>query len=171
MKLSKTCLSLFAALAGSLSGTQALAHDMVPGKAAEGPLLLTGLTIHTVTDGVKTDSDILIVDGKIAAVGQNLSAPQGATVLALDGKHLYPGLIALANQLGLIEIEAVRSTDDSREVTQTNPDIKAKVGYNADSEVIPTIRSNGFAYSMIYPYSDNFLDDQFVILRLGHLLC
>jgi imidazolonepropionase-like amidohydrolase len=124
---------------------------MVPGKAAEGPLLLTGLTIHTVTDGVKTDSDILIVDGKIAAVGQNLSAPQDATVLALDGKHLYPGLIALANQLGLIEIEAVRSTDDSREVTQTNPDIKAKVGYNADSEVIPTIRSNGFAYSMIYP--------------------
>jgi imidazolonepropionase-like amidohydrolase len=151
MKLSKTCLSLFAALAGSLSGAQALAHDMVPGKAAEGPLLLTGLTIHTVTDGVKTDSDILIVDGKIAAVGQNLSAPQDATVLALDGKHLYPGLIALANQLGLIEIEAVRSTDDSREVTQTNPDIKAKVGYNADSEVIPTIRSNGFAYSMIYP--------------------
>ncbi|WP_240222444.1 amidohydrolase family protein [Rheinheimera hassiensis] len=151
MKLSKTCLSLFAALAGSLSGTQALAHDMVPGKAAEGPLLLTGLTIHTVTDGVKTDSDVLIVDGKIAAVGQNLNAPQGATVLALDGKHLYPGLIALANQLGLIEIEAVRSTDDSREVTQTNPDIKAKVGYNADSEVIPTIRSNGFAYSMIYP--------------------
>ncbi|MDR6983870.1 imidazolonepropionase-like amidohydrolase [Rheinheimera pacifica] len=151
MKLSKTCLSLFAALAGSLSGAQALAHDMVPGKAAEGPLLLTGLTIHTVTDGVKTDSDVLIVDGKIAAVGQNLSAPQGATVMALDGKHLYPGLIALANQLGLIEIEAVRSTDDSREVTQTNPDIKAKVGYNADSEVIPTIRSNGFAYSMIYP--------------------
>ncbi|HEY0922631.1 amidohydrolase family protein [Rheinheimera pacifica] len=151
MKLSKTCLSLFAALAGSLSGAQALAHDMVPGKAAEGPLLLTGLTIHTVTDGVKTDSDVLIVDGKIAAVGQNLSAPQGAKVLALDGKHLYPGLIALANQLGLIEIEAVRSTDDSREVTQTNPDIKAKVGYNADSEVIPTIRSNGFAYSMIYP--------------------
>lgn len=151
MKLSKTCLSLFVALAGSLSSAQALAHDMVPGKAAEGPLLLTGLTIHTVTDGIKADSDVLIVDGKIAAVGQNLSAPQGATVLALDGKHLYPGLIALANQLGLIEIGAVRATDDSREVTQTNPDIKAKVGYNADSEVIPTIRSNGFAYSMIYP--------------------
>lgn len=151
MKLSKTCLGLFAALAGSLISAQALAHDMVPGKAAEGPLLLTGLTIHTVTDGIKADSDVLIVDGKIAAIGQNLTAPQGSTVLALDGKHLYPGLIALANQLGLIEIEAVRATDDSREVTQTNPDIKAKVAYNADSEVIPTIRSNGFAYSMVYP--------------------
>ncbi|MDP2714019.1 amidohydrolase family protein [Rheinheimera sp.] len=151
MKFSKTCLSLLAALAANLSATTAMAHDMVPGKAQTAPLLLTGLTIHTVTDGVKADSDVLIVEGKIAAVGKDLTAPQGATVLALDGKHLYPGLIALANQLGLIEIEAVRSTDDSTEVTQTNPDIKAKLAYNADSEVIPTIRSNGFAYSMVYP--------------------
>src|SRR5690606_28122975 len=120
-------LSLLAALAANLSATTATAHDMVPGKAQTTPLLLTGLTVHTVTDGVKADSDVLIVDGKIAAVGKDLTAPQGATVLALDGKHLYPGLIALANQLGLIEIEAVRSTDDSTEVTQTNPDIKAKV--------------------------------------------
>jgi imidazolonepropionase-like amidohydrolase len=151
MKFSKTCLSLLAALAANLSATTAMAHDMVPGTAQTTPLLLTGLTVHTVTDGIKADSDVLIVDGKIAAVGKDLTAPQGATVLALDGKHLYPGLIALANQLGLIEIEAVRSTDDSTEVTQTNPDIKAKLAYNADSEVIPTIRSNGFAYSMVYP--------------------
>jgi imidazolonepropionase-like amidohydrolase len=151
MKLTKTCLSLFAALAGSVTAGQALAHDMVPGKAQTTPILLTGLTVHTVTQGMQTDSDVLIVDGKIAAVGKDLTAPQGATVLALDGKHLYPGLVALANQLGLIEIEAVRSTDDSTEVTHTNPDIKAKVAYNADSEVIPTIRSNGFAYSMVYP--------------------
>jgi imidazolonepropionase-like amidohydrolase len=151
MKLTKICLSLFATLAGSLAATQTLAHDMVPGKPAQGPLLLTGLTVHTVTDGIKTGSDVLVIDGKIAAIGPDLAAPEGATVLALDGKHLYPGLIALANQLGLIEIEAVRSTDDSTEVTHTNPDIKAKVAYNADSEVIPTVRSNGFAYSMVYP--------------------
>ena len=75
MKLSKTCLSLFAALAGSLSGVQALAHDMVPGKAQTTPLLLTGLTVHTVTDGVKADSDVLIVDGKIAAVKRSLRRP------------------------------------------------------------------------------------------------
>ncbi|MBU1311089.1 MAG: amidohydrolase family protein [Gammaproteobacteria bacterium] len=164
MKFSKTCLSLVAALAAGIS-TTALAHDMVPGKAQTTPLLLTGLTVHTVTDGVKADSDVLIVDGKIAAVGKDLTAPAGATVLALDGKHLYPGLIALANQLGLIEIEAVRSTDDSTEVTQTNPDIKAKLAYNADSEVIPTIRSNGFAYSMVYP-SGSMLMGQSSLMQL-----
>ena len=165
MKLSKTCLSLFVALTGSLAAGQVLAHDIVPGKAAATPVLLTGLTVHSVTSGVSTDTDVLITDGKIKAIGKDLTAPEGATVMALDGKHLYPGLIALANQLGLIEIEAVRSTDDSTEVTQTNPDIRAKVAYNADSEVIPTIRSNGFAYAMVYP-SGSMLMGQSSLMQL-----
>ena len=165
MKFNKICLGLSVAAMAGLSIGSAAAHDMVPGKAQSGPLLLTGLTVHTVTNGVKNDTDVLIVDGKIAALGQDLTEPEGATVLALDGKHLYPGLIALANQLGLIEIEAVRATDDSTEVTQTNPDIKAKVAYNADSEVIPTIRSNGFAYSMVYP-SGSMLMGQSSLMQL-----
>lgn len=165
MKLSKTCLSLFVALTGSLAAGQVLAHDIVPGKAAATPVLLTGLTVHSVTSGISTDTDVLIADGKIKAIGKDLTAPEDATVMALDGKHLYPGLIALANQLGLIEIEAVRSTDDSTEVTQTNPDIRAKVAYNADSEVIPTIRSNGFAYAMVYP-SGSMLMGQSSLMQL-----
>uniref|UniRef100_A0A486XVC8 Amidohydrolase-related domain-containing protein n=1 Tax=Rheinheimera sp. BAL341 TaxID=1708203 RepID=A0A486XVC8_9GAMM len=165
MKLNKLALSLCAVVAGSLTTATAWAHDMVPGKAQTAPLLLTGLTVHTVTDGVKTDSDVLVVDGKIAAVGKDLAVPTGATVLALDGKHLYPGLIALANQLGLVEIEAVRATDDTTEVTQTNPDIKARLAYNADSEVIPTIRSNGFAYSLVYP-SGSMLMGQSSLMQL-----
>ena len=165
MTFNKICLSLSVAAIAGLNIGSAAAHDMVPGKAQSSPLLLTGLTVHTVTNGVKADTDVLIIDGKIAALGQGLAAPEGATVLALDGKHLYPGLIALANQLGLIEIEAVRSTDDSTEVTQTNPDIKAKVAYNADSEVIPTIRSNGFAYSMVYP-SGSMLMGQSSLMQL-----
>ncbi|MDP5137228.1 amidohydrolase family protein [Rheinheimera baltica] len=165
MKLTKICINVFAALASSLTTSAVLAHDMVPGQVQKAPILLTGLTVHTVTNGVKVDNDVLLVDGKIAAVGKDLTAPDGATVMALDGKHLYPGLIALANQLGLIEIEAVRATDDTTEVTQTNPDIKARLAYNADSEVIPTIRSNGFAYSMVYP-SGSMLMGQSSLMQL-----
>ena len=163
MKLSKYSLCLLAAV--NLTAQYAVAHDMVPGKKLEQPLLLTGLTVHTATGTVAKDTDVLIIDGKIAALGVDLTVPAGANVLALDGKHLYPGMIALANQLGLIEIEAVRSTDDSTEVTQTNPDLRAKIAYNADSEVIPTIRSNGFAYSMIYP-SGSMLMGQSSLMQL-----
>ncbi|MDX3773265.1 amidohydrolase family protein [Chromatiaceae bacterium AAb-1] len=149
MTLNKKVLSLTSLLAVIAAG--ASAHDLIPGKAQTAPVLLKGLTVHTVTNGVQEQTDVLFEQGKITAIGQNLSAPAGAEVLELQGKHLYPGLIASANQLGLIEIEAVRSTNDTTEITQTNPDIRAKVAYNADSEVIPTIRSNGFSYSLIYP--------------------
>lgn len=149
MKLNMKMLSVSSLLV--LLSAGAAAHDMVPGKAQTAPVLLKGLTVHTVTNGVQENTDVLFEQGKITAIGQGLNAPANAQVLELQGKHLYPGLIAVANQLGLIEIEAVRSTNDTTEVTQTNPDLRAKVAFNADSEVIPTIRSNGFSYSLIYP--------------------
>jgi len=149
MKLNMKMLSVSSLLVLLSAGTAA--HDMVPGKAQTAPVLLKGLTVHTVTNGVQENTDVLFEQGKITAIGQGLNAPANAQVLELQGKHLYPGLIAVANQLGLIEIEAVRSTNDTTEVTQTNPDLRAKVAFNADSEVIPTIRSNGFSYSLIYP--------------------
>ena len=147
MKMNKSLISLLVAAAIS----PAMAHDIVPGAKQTAPVLLTDATIHTATQGVLENADLLMVDGKIAAIGVDLAAPAGAKVLALNGKHLYPGLIAIANQLGLIEIEAVRATDDTVEVTDTNPDIRARIAYNADSEVIPTVRANGFSYSLVYP--------------------
>lgn len=147
MNLNKSLISLLIAAAVS----PVLAHDIVPGAKQTAPVLLTDATIHTATQGVLENADLLMVDGKIAAMGVDLAAPAGAKVVSLQGKHLYPGLIALANQLGLIEIEAVRATDDTSEVTDTNPDIRARIAYNADSEVIPTVRANGFSYSLVYP--------------------
>ncbi len=136
---------------------QVAANDMVPGKQQQKPILLTDATIHTATQGVLEQTDLLMVDGKIAKIGQDLTAPANAEVIDLKGKHIYPGLIALVNQLGLIEIEAVRSIDDTHEVTDTNPDVRAGIAYNADSEVIPTVRTNGFSYSLVYPRGDRLM--------------
>jgi imidazolonepropionase-like amidohydrolase len=147
MKFQKSVFALLMAAAA----LPAIANDIVPGAKQSGPILLKGGTLHTVSQGVLENSDLLMVDGKIAAIGSNLTAPSDAKVIDVTGKHLYPGLIALANQLGLIEIEAVRATDDTNEVTDTNPDLRARIAYNADSEVIPTVRANGFSYSLVYP--------------------
>lgn len=146
MKFSK----LFTLMTAALCVT-AQANDIAPAPAQRQAILLQDATVHTVTNGVLKDTDVLLVDGKISAIGADLAVPAGTQVLSLQGKQLYPGLVALANQLGLTEIEAVRSTDDTTEVTNTNPDIKAQVAYNADSEVVPTIRANGFSYSLVYP--------------------
>lgn len=113
-------------------------------KALAAPaLLLTGATVHTVSGAALSPGQVLIKDGKIAAVGQRLD---GADAQAMDlaGQHLYPGLIALNTVLGLTEIEAVRATLDSTEVGEDfTPDVESWIAVNPDSELIPVTRANG----------------------------
>ncbi|MCB5227969.1 amidohydrolase family protein [Alishewanella sp. 16-MA] len=145
----KKLTTIFAA-ALTLATSSVLAVNPVPAPKQSVPVLLKNATVHAVVTEPAIQ-DVLLVDGKIAAMGTNLTAPAGAQIEDLTGKHVYPGLIALINQLGLIEVEAVRATRDDRETSATNPDLQVQVAFNADSAVIPTIRSNGFSHSLIYP--------------------
>jgi imidazolonepropionase-like amidohydrolase len=46
------------------------------------------------------NADVLIVNGKIEAVGPNLSAPAGARVVDASGRWVTPGLIDVHSHLG-----------------------------------------------------------------------
>lgn len=137
-------------VAASLS-VAATAHDMVPGEPQSQPVLLQGGTLHTVTQGTKANTDVLFENGKITAIGMNLAVPENARVIDVSDKHVYPGLIALDTTLGLVEIEAVRATNDMREIGAITPEVSGHTAYNPDSEVIPTIRFNGITHAEIVP--------------------
>jgi imidazolonepropionase-like amidohydrolase len=62
-------------------------------RAAAEALLIRNATVLTVTKGTIQDGSVLVENGKITAVGQNLSAPAGAVVVDAGGKFLMPGLI------------------------------------------------------------------------------
>jgi imidazolonepropionase-like amidohydrolase len=138
------------ALLASLSFS-ALATDIVPGKKQASPVLLKGGTLHTVTDGVKANHDLLIENGIISQIGENLSAPANSQVVDVSGKQIYPGLIGLSTNVGLVEIGAVRATRDNVETGRATPEVKAHVAYNADSEIIPTLRSHGVTHVQVAP--------------------
>src|SRR6478736_4597083 len=55
-------------------------------------LLLTGATVHTVSGATITNGQVLVRDGRIAAVGSVVTAGDAKQV-SLVGLHLYPGLI------------------------------------------------------------------------------
>ncbi|MGQ4275541.1 amidohydrolase family protein [Pseudidiomarina sp. E22-M8] len=145
---------LMTAVAAASLTLSAAAHDIVPGEPQQQPILLQGGTIYTVTDGIKQDTDLLMVDGKISAIGKDLATPVGAQVIDVTGKHLYPGVIAMDTTLGLKEIEAVRATEDADEAGAITPEVSGHVAYNPDSEVIPTIRYNGISHAQIVPQGD-----------------
>ncbi|OZB05496.1 MAG: amidohydrolase [Idiomarina sp. 34-48-12] len=144
---------LTAVVAASLSAA-AVAHDMVPGKTQEQPILLQGGTLNTVTNGVMSDTDLLFENGKITAIGANLSVPENARVIDVSGKQVYPGIVALDTTLGLIELAAVRATNDMSEVGDITPEVSGHTAYNPDSEVIPTVRYNGITHAEIVPQSN-----------------
>lgn len=113
-------------------------------------LLLTGATVHTITGETFAPGQVLIRDGKIAAVGASLTTNE-ATRVDLSGQHLYPGFILLDTTLGLTEIAAIRGPQDNPEVGEYTPDVESWVAVNPDSELIPVGRANGVAYFEAVP--------------------
>jgi len=113
-------------------------------------LLFTGATVHTVSGPVLSDAQVLIKDGRIAALDKSIPARPDQTV-KLDGLHLYPGLIAATTSLGLVEINAIRSTRDTTEVGEYTPDVESWVAVNPDSELIPVGRANGITHVLPVP--------------------
>ena len=55
--------------------------------------VIQNATILTVTNGTIENGSVLIRDGKIAEVGQNVSVPRGARVIDGTGKFVSPGII------------------------------------------------------------------------------
>lgn len=124
---------------------------LFPVSANAETLLFTGATVHTVSGATITNGQVLVREGKIAAVGASIAAT-GAKQVSLAGLHLYPGLIALNTDLGLKEIDAVRATVDSGEVGEYTPDVYSWLAVNPDSELLPVARANGVSHFEAVPF-------------------
>ncbi|HTL18973.1 MAG TPA: amidohydrolase family protein [Patescibacteria group bacterium] len=107
--------------------------------------VLSGATVHTISGQTFSPGEVLVRNGKIAGVGEKVSAGD-AKPIDVKGMHLYPSLIGLDTVLGLVEIEAVRATEDLTEVGEYRPDVQSWVAVNPDSELIPVTRANGIGY-------------------------
>ena len=118
-----------------------LRHLAIP-MDAKGRYLIRGATIHPVVGSPIHGEEVLIEGGKIAAVGPNLKAAD-ATVVDAKGLQLFPGLIDAGTILGLSEIDSARETQDFAEGGDFQPDLRAVIGINPDSELIPVTRANG----------------------------
>lgn len=71
-------------------------------------VLVRNATIWTMgPDGVLEGADLLVTEGRVAAVGRNLAKPEGAKVIDADGRHVTPGLIDAHLHSGLIGVNEV----------------------------------------------------------------
>ncbi len=130
------------------------ASDVIPGKPQDKPIALVGGTIHTITNGTIENGIVLFDKGKIVAVGKDVNIPKDAEIIDIKGKHVYPGLINAFTTIGLVEIGAVRATRDVTEVGLVNPNVRAEIAFNPDSEHPPVTRANGITMALVVPTGD-----------------
>jgi imidazolonepropionase-like amidohydrolase len=132
------------------------AQNQAAGSPQAKAIALVGATIHTANGQVIENGVIVFNKGLITAIGGAGTAYDKANTetIELAGKSIYPGLISPVNELGLTEIDAVRATNDMREIGGINPHVRALIAYNTDSELIPTVRSNGILLTQATPQGD-----------------
>ena len=149
--MKRTNILLIASLL--LSVACALAADAVPAAKQKKPIALVGGTIHTVSGDVLQNATIVFDKGKIIALGASVAIPADAERIDVTGKHVYPGIIDSYDHIGLTEIGSVRGTVDVAETGSINPNVKAEVAVNPESELIPVARSQGVAIVNTAPSS------------------
>ena len=112
---------------------------------------LVGGTVHPVSSPVIDKGTVVIADGRIVAVGADVAVPTDARRIDVSGRHVYPALFAPATALGLSEITAIAETVDSTEFGDINPEARADIAVNLDSELLPVTRSAGVLLAAVTP--------------------
>jgi imidazolonepropionase-like amidohydrolase len=112
---------------------------------------IVGATIHPVSGPVIEGGSVVIVDGKIAQVGKNVSIPGGTATVNGRGLHVYPGFIEGYTSMGLQEISAVQQMVDNAEAGVNQPDLDATSALWVESTHYATARYNGITNAFVAP--------------------
>ena len=127
--------------------------QQTPAPKQQKSVLIINAKAHIGNGTVLDNSAIGFKNGKIDLVSndKNIAVSNYETVIDAKGKEVYPGFIAPNSTLGLVEIDAVKSSDDESEIGTYNPHVRSLIAYTADSKVIETVRPNGILMAQITP--------------------
>ncbi|MGH7656004.1 MAG: hypothetical protein ACREN6_15210, partial [Gemmatimonadaceae bacterium] len=124
-----------------------------PPPGPHGVYAITHAKIVPVT-GPEIASGTLVIgmDGKIKALGANVSVPAGAKVIDATGLSVYPGMMDGGTSMGLSEIpQGAESTVDVTEVGDFNPNVQAFFGINPHSAHVGVTRVVGVTHVVSSP--------------------
>lgn len=154
MKLNVRLLLINVLVFFAQATTQAQNWIPAPGKLLEGKTYIMNATLHLGNGEVIPNGVLGMENGRIILVADatvvRLNMSDAKTIDAY-GKHVYPALISPNSILGLSETGAVRAQRDYYEVGDYNSNVRALIAYNTDSQITPTVRSNGVLMAQIVP--------------------
>jgi len=112
----------------------------------------------TVTHGNITNGSIYLKDGKIAAVGANVNAPAGVTVIDAGGKYVTPGIVDAHSHIAL--------DDDVNEATSPiTPQMLMKDAFDYQDKTIYRALAGGVTTSLLLHGSANMIGGQAIVIK------
>lgn len=114
---------------------------------------ITGGKVYPVSGPPIENGTVLVRDGKIVAVGANVSVPGDATRIDATGKWVTPGLINAATGLGVTEVGAVPETVDrsARGDSGVAAAFPVWEGINPASTMFAPARNEGITSVVVVP--------------------
>ena len=132
-----------------------------------GPVVIRNATILTGAGPELPRGSILLQDGKITAVGANVTAPANATVVDAAGKFVTPGIIDAHSHLGVYAAPGVESQNDGNEATDPNTaQVWAEHSFWPQDPQIPLAVAGGITIIQALPGSANLIGGRAATLRL-----
>lgn len=129
-------------------------------------IAITGGTVYPVSGPRIQNATVLIQDGKITAVGTNLTIPAGATRIDATGRTVTPGLLNAASNLGLTQVGSVDATNEGNHSGDLNPAFNVAEGINPQVVNIPVARMEGTTTAITRP-GGGLIPGQAVLIDLN----
>ena len=128
--------------------------------------LIRHVTLYTGTGTEMDDADLLLKDGKVAALGKDMKADPGVLVIDGTGKFVTPGIVDIHSHLGVYPSPAVEALSDGNELT--NPDtanVRSENSVWPEDPGFNTARAGGVTTLEILPGSGNLFGGRSVVLK------
>src|SRR5215217_4690741 len=149
MRIIVTLLICSASVLAQQIGSPTTQQGVIPPRSV---FAIRNARIVTVSGPDIENGTVVIRDGKIEAVGTNVSVPAGAQTIDGHGLFVYPGMIDAGTSMGLVEVpQGASGTVDTSEVGDLNPNAKAIIAVNPHSAHIAVTRVEGITATLSSP--------------------
>jgi imidazolonepropionase-like amidohydrolase len=136
-------------------------------RRANAPVLIRNANVFTGVGPEQRGTSVLLQDGKVVSVGQNLTAPPGTMIIDGTGKWVTPGIIDTHSHLGVYAAPGTQAESDGNEATSPNTaEVWAEHSIWPQDPQIPLAIAGGVTVMQVLPGSANLIGGRSAVVRL-----
>ena len=130
-------------------------------------IAFVGGTVLPVSSPPIESGTVIVRDGKIVAVGQDVPPPAGAEIVDIAGQYLMPGIIDTHSHMGVYPWPGARAHGDGNEATApVTARVRAEDSVHVSDPAFSRARAGGVTTIQVLPGSANLIGGEAAILKL-----